>query len=275
MKKIFLILVGAVILAVLALLIYEVANENLNASNVVRATLIIASCVCTIIRIANGNGKPTKASYATYEHQYKHIIRKAFTNPEKAKLKKKLLHCIDLFNKGQYHAAIKQLNQLYKSCQFTDDYCAVLTFLALCYDNSGDTNTAIETYHKVLDHNEDFSTVWSNLCILYSDEGKYEKAIYCAEKAILYDNQNALAYNNLAYAYYRRGNYELAIKYAKIALDKNGKTYQAATLLCLTYHLLNNTEESDKYYKLAIANGQNANKLNSAKSNLKQETQGL
>lgn len=268
-RKIILALVILLIASSVALLAYQIfVQKETHTYTILRALLIIAGLFCTVLRVV-GPGKRTKQqTLDAYEVQYKHIIRKAFSNPEKAAQKKKLLYAIDLYNRNQYRAAIGELNKLYKVCQFRDDYCAVLTFTAICHADIGDKDVAIEAYEKVLEYDQDFSTVWSNLSILYGDKGQYEEAIRCGEKAVLYNKENAFAYNNLAHAHYYCGNYEEAIEYAKTALEKNGKTYQAATLLCLIYHLLENEQESDRYYTLAVTNGQKPERIDRAKMQL-------
>ncbi len=268
-RKLIIALVILLIALAVALLVYQVfVQKETDAYTLVRALLIIAGLFCTMLRVCKPRGRSKKQTLEAYEVQYKHIIRKAFSNPEKAAQKKKLLHAIDLYNRDQYRIAIGELNKLYKACQFRDDYCAVLTFTAICHADTGDKDTAIELYEKVLEYDQDFSTVWSNLSILYGDKGQYEEAIRCGEKAVLYNKENAFAYNNLAHAHYYCGNYEVAIEYAKTALEKNGKTYQAATLLCLIYYLLENDEESDRYYTLAVTNGQNPERIDRAKMQL-------
>lgn len=269
-RKIILALVVVLIVLAVSLLAYQIfVQQERDTYTILRALLIIAGLFCTVLRVAGPRQRTKKQTLAAYEIQYKHIIRKAFSNPEKAEQKKKLLHCIDLFNKDQCYAAIKELKKLYKVCQFRDDYCAVLAFLAICHEDVGDKDAAIEMYEKVLEYDQDFSTVWSNLSILYGEKGQYDGAIRCGEKAVLYNKENALAYNNLAHAHYYCGNYEEAIEYAKTALEKNGKTYQAATLLCLIYYLFENEEESDRYYTLAVANGQKHENIDRAKMQLR------
>lgn len=264
-KKTFIIIFSLLFAAVIALLVYEASKGALDKNTILRALLLVAGFIASIMKILQGSKATALKQTKIYKEQYKDIIRSAFSKPEEKKQLEKLLLVIKYYNKEDCIAkALAELKKLVPMCKTNDEFCAVYTFYALAYEDLYSFFPAIECYEKVLEYDETRSSIWSNLGRLYEETGNYEKAAASLEKAIYYDSENAFAYHNLASVYYSNGEYDKVIEYDEIALKKNGKLYQAAALLCLVYCQLENPEQSDKYFKIAVANGQSAPALRTA-----------
>lgn len=188
------------------------------------------------------------------------MIRDAFSDEQKAEQRKELLLCVDLFNKNKHVDAVKVLTELLNECEGTDDFCAVLSFLAISYTAAGDARRAVKLYRKALGYDGTRAAIWSSLGMLFCNMGYIEKAIESYEEAVKYES-NAQSYNDLANAYYNCGMYDKAAQNARMALEKDEKLYQASALLCMIYHAEGNEEESERYFKIAVENGQDPSTL--------------
>ena len=192
---------------------------------------------------------------------YKKEIRGAFSEKGRERLLAKLIDATILYNDDKQEKAIKKLLKLRTKCETADDHCAVLMFIALCYDDLNYFTPAIEAYAEILEYDDKRSTVHSNLGLLYRRMGEYQKSVEIFKRAIECDGGNPYAHNNLGLAYYRMGDYEEAVECCERALAIKGNLYQAANCLCLSKLMLGDVEESKRYYKLAVHNGSNPETL--------------
>ena len=193
--------------------------------------------------------------YDYYMRTYSEHIRDSFSGFFRRRLLDKLLEAIDLFNKDKNEDALKILIRLNRKCKTDNERCAVLTFIALCYDEMYYFAPCIDAYRRVLSIDPKRSTIHSNLGLLYRRQGNYGDAIEAFQNAISCDPENPYAHNNLGLTYYRMGEYEKAITCCERALSIKGNIYQAANCLCLCHFVLKRREECKRYYKLAVTNG--------------------
>lgn len=206
-----------------------------------------------------------------YMRTYQEHIRDSFSGFWRRGLLNQLLNAIDLWNKNQLEKAINSLIELKKKCKTVNEHCAVLTFMALCYDDMRYFAPAVDAYKEILSLDPTRSNIQSNLGLLYREMGEYGEAVQFFQAAIESNPNNPFAYNNLALTYYRMAEYSLAIEYAEKALALKGNYYQAANCLCLCYYILKNKEECRKYYKIAVTNGSDPKKLKGEIEKLKYE----
>lgn len=184
--------------------------------------------------------------------------------PIRKKYKRTLLRATALYNENNFEVAIKLLSGLESKCNTSDDYCAVLFFLALCYSDSGMTDEGILEYEKLLKYNEKNSTAWSNLGILYKNTGRSADADRCYRNAVLHDPNDAYAWNNIAQSYVSAGKWKKAIGPAERALSIKANLYQADSALALAYCALGDREKSKIHYDRAVMNGSDSQKLSKA-----------
>lgn len=206
-----------------------------------------------------------------YLRTYQEHIRDSFSGFWRKGLLIQLLNAIDLWNKNELEKAINSLLALRKKCKTVNEHCAVLTFMALCYDDMRYFAPAISAYKEIIELDPTRSNARSNLGLLYRQMGEYGEAVQTFQSAIECDPNNPFAYNNLALTYYRMAEYALAIEYAEKALALKGNLYQAANCLCLCHFVLKHKEECQKYYKIAVANGSDPKKLKEEIGKLKHE----
>ena len=210
--------------------------------------------------------------YDYYMKSYAEHIRDAFQGFWRRGLWNKLMHAIDLYNGDKFEPAINILLQLRKKCKTVNEHCAVLTFIALCYDEMHYFAPCIEAYREILSLDPTRSSIQSNLGLMYRRTGEYDKAVLTFLKALEYDPENPYALNNLGLTYYRMGEYDGAISCCEKALAIKGNFYQAANCLCLCYFALRNREECQKYYKIAVTNGADPKTL---KAEIKKLREGM
>lgn len=196
-----------------------------------------------------------------YMRTYAEHIRDSFSGFWRRGLLRRLMTAIDHYNKDKYEAALKILLSLRKKCKTDNERCAVLTFIALCYDDMHYFAPCIDAYREIIAIDPKRSSIHSNLGLMYRRTGNYADAIEAFGNAISCDPSNPVAYNNLGLTYYRMGEYEAAINSCQKALAIKGNLYQAANCLCLCYFILHKHEECKKYYKIALTNGADPNTL--------------
>ena len=250
-------------LAVLGLLIGEAAvNGSLPGSSVVRAVIIMAGLVLSLIRLLTGSSR-RKPPVEMYETTYRDVIRTAFNEVGREKQKKQLLTGIAHYCRDEYVDAIKVLNELLSACMKNDDYAVTFLFLALAYTDQGFTENAIDAYYEALKYDDSRSTIWSNLGLLLKKKGKHRDSINCYLNAVERDPHNAFAWNNLANGYLTTGDWEKVIEPAQRALSIKGDMYQADNALSVAYYAMGDRENSQKYRQLSVLHGGDGKALDS------------
>ena len=89
-----------------------------------------------------------------YYASYSEHIRTAFSGKGNGKNFRYLMRAVHLFNKNKATRAIRVLEHIEKECKTNDDFCAVLMFKALCYEELGYIGFAIMSYEKLLTYDE-------------------------------------------------------------------------------------------------------------------------
>lgn len=249
-----------------AVIIYEFAfADTINAKTVAKVSVLLITFLLAMLKI---RPKRSLLDKKIYTDAYKHIIREAFDNDKHSY--NKLINAIADFNYNRFDKAIKTLNTLFEtSCTSPDDYSAVLTFKALCLEEQGLENKAIETYDEVLRYDITRSNVWSNLGLLYSKKGDFNNAENAYINAIKYDSENANGYNNISALYFKSGDNEKALEYALKAVELKPNMYQPMGTLSMCYKILGDSENSEKYRNLYIINGGEADVINHALENIR------
>lgn len=183
---------------------------------------------------------------------------------QEAGMRKKLLRALRFYSEKQYDAAITALRELEPLCDRSDEHYAVHLFLALCYDNNGLVNAAIEQYELLERMHLADSTVYSNAASLYWKTGQTQKAHTCLQRAVELEPNNEYAhYNRAAFCFYDK-EFEQAVLSAKRALEINRKMVQASSLLVIIYSIQGDTAQADTYLHMAVSCGQSRKELKAA-----------
>ena len=96
-KKIALILIGVLIALMITLFIHSViVNGGVTSTAALRLTLSLAITISSIVKIVTGTGGMSLAR-RTVEKQYADIIGKAFAEPDRKRLRKKLTEAIYIY----------------------------------------------------------------------------------------------------------------------------------------------------------------------------------
>jgi len=251
------------IAAVIGLLCYNYfVEKNLESRNIIRAVLIIAGAVLTMVRPPKSKVVNKKA---VYQKAYSQFVQNAFY--DQPQLEKKLYDAIHNYNQNKLSAALSKLEKLRKECQRTADLRAVTVFMALCLDDMQQYEAAITQYRSALSM-QNSSTLHSNMGLCYQRLGDFEEAEKCYENAVQADPKNAIALNNLSAMHFRQGNYEQALDAAEDAIEIDGTLRQALTTAAICCGILGYQEEYEQYYRQAVANGANGTLIKNTIQNL-------
>lgn len=185
---------------------------------------------------------------AQYAELYKDIIRDAFANDKTGY--RKLMQGITFFNNDQYRKAITHLAKLEERCVTYRDTSAVLFFIALSYDEQGQSEKAVKTYERLLKIDASCSSAWSNLGLIHHEAGRSSEAKYALNQAILYNPENPHAHCNLANVLYKNGEFEEAKKSGLKAFQLNNQLPAAASITALCYASLGDAENAKKFCKI-------------------------
>lgn len=251
------------IAAVIGLLCYNYfVEKNLESRNIIRAVLIIAGAVLTMIRPQKRKVVNKKSLYGK---AYSEFIQNAFY--DQPQLEKKFYAAIHDYNQNKPSAALSKLEKLRRECQRSADLRAVTVFMALCLDDMQQYEAAITQYRSALSM-QNSSTLHSNMGLCHQKLGNFEEAEHCYENAVQADPKNAIAYNNLSAMLFRLGNYDQALDAAEEAIALDGSLRQALTTAAMCCGILGYTEEYEQYYRKAVANGANGASIKSMIQNL-------
>ena len=254
-RKTALIILYLVLLFIVGAFVAQVILERAVTSEILVRTIIpLGLCAGAIAKVRTGTGGRLRRKLF-YESEYQDELRTAFAEPERKHLRGRLLRAIQLYNGNKLDRAAKELQKLLPYCRTTDDFYAVLLFLALVYTDMQLPELATQTYYELLRHEQRRSTAWSNLGLLLRDQGHNRDAIGCFANALKCDSNNATAYHNLAATFFYAGRYEEAITYANTALKLKSNFRNPADLLCMIYYLQQDEANCKKYFTLAITNG--------------------
>lgn len=220
--------------------------------------ILIAVSLVLIIVYVYSNKKMLREAF---DNTYADIIGNAFAD-DKSK-KKKLYTALDMYNRNMYDLAEKVLLNVKKECVTDDDFFAVSMITALCYDESGKYDKAIEAYKETLAYRQD-SVAWSNLGLMYVEMTDRENAEKAFLKAIELDEKNPYPYCNIANLYLEKKENDKALTYAEKAFDVDEEFPNSAAVLAICHSVIGNSEEAEKYVKIAVANGHDEPSLREA-----------
>ncbi len=257
MKKISVIVITVLILAVLGLLAYQgLVTKDLEAKNVIRALLILAGLVLTMLKSGRRHRVGNKKTL--YEKAYPEYIQSVFSTDKK--LEKLFFRAVDDYNQNKPSAGEKKLEALRIECHSTTDLYAVTVFTALCLDDMGLPDKAITEYRNAL-RIRPHSTLASNMGLCLDRLGQTDEAIDAYEQAIALDKNNATPLNNLGALYFRDGEYEGALEYAEQAISVDPRMPQALSLAAICCALLGQHEAYEDYYRRAVSAGYDGSKI--------------
>ncbi len=164
-----------------------------------------------------------------FDEAYECLERITEINPEKKKLlagvrkKPEIQRCDKLMEDAeilvadqQYEKAISNYKEVIKSdptC--TDAYMNI----GICYDNLGDSSSAIDFFDMALELYPLYPKAWLNKAITYQHMGDIGDALKCFDKAIDLNKNYSLAYYNKGVLYMDIGDYRLALEYFTKTLE--------------------------------------------------------
>ena len=257
-----LVLLGVLAAAAIGLFIAETAHNAwvVDKADAVKFGILMVGIGLTLVRLIGNVGGP---SLRRIEKAFAKEIGSAFSAPDQKRQRKALLTAIERYNRNKFNGAVTRLIALRRECRTSDDYNAVLLFLALTYTDANCIDDAIATYEELVKFSPEHSTAWSNLGLLYRKQGNFDKAIACYENGIKYDENNPFAWNNLAIAHLAASNWSKVIQPALHALSIKADMYQAEAALCVAYFAMGDKQNSKKYFDSAVLHGEQADKLRS------------
>lgn len=195
-----------------------------------------------------------------YKKQWGEYIDNAFRG--RRTLKKRLEKAICFLHNERYAKSLKVLDSLYERCETPEDYCAVLLFMALCCQRTGDTEKRIEAYEEILRYNSAQPDIWLYLGLAYLDNKDYENYGRCNQCCLMYDSQNANAYANMGSYYLYTGKPERAVENCLRAISLDNKLYQAMGFAASAYCLMGDMANCERYRRMYAENGGNSEEIN-------------
>jgi tetratricopeptide (TPR) repeat protein len=127
-----------------------------------------------------------------------------------------------LFNKGnilcnleRYEEAIPVYHEYLES---EPDIFEAMTYLAECYDKTGDPNTAKKYYQEAIELAPEYADPWLGLGIIAFNAGKTDDSLIFFRKAIRLDDENPETWYLLGKAHYLKGEKKAALKCFREAL---------------------------------------------------------
>jgi tetratricopeptide (TPR) repeat protein len=93
-----------------------------------------------------------------------------------------------------------------------------MTYLAECYEKTGDLVLARKYYHEAIEMAPDFADPWFGLGILSLDAGNIEDSLIFLRKAIRLDDENPEIWYVLGKAHYANGEKKAALRCFREAL---------------------------------------------------------
>jgi len=266
MKTLRYILFSLLIVVCLGLLCYQYITQGyLETNQITRAGLIIIGAVLSMLRKPRNNTVNKKATYAKAYEEY---IQGAFQ--DSPKLEKKLFAAIHLYNLSKPHKAVAKLEQLQKECQNTNERRAVASFLALCLDDMQLYEQAISQYQAAI-HMQNNTSLLSNMGLCYQKSGDFETAEDCYQEAIQTDPKNCYALNNLSALHFRQGDYRKSLDLAEAAVKIEQNMRPALTTAAVCCGMLGDTEKYEQYYRKAVANGVDGSTIKEILRNMNSE----
>ncbi len=229
-----------------------------NEYKIIIAVAVIVVIILSTVLKSRDTGN-TSQVVNLYRKEFGKYIDSVFKN--KKVLKKRFEVAICNIHLDKYESALKILDSLYKKCETTEDYCGVLVFKGVCYENMNRMEKNIEVYEEVLNFDNTLSDVWLYLAIAYLRNDDYENYMRCNQNCLVYEPNNAYAFSNIGTYYLRTGNNEKALEYALRAIGISANIYQAMGTAAAAYCIMGDMENCEKYRNMYIANGGNAENI--------------
>lgn len=265
MKALKYILYSLVILGAGALLAYQgLVEKDLETSDIIKAGLLIAASIVGMVKPSKNKIVNKKA---VYQKAYAEHIQGAFEGDEETE--KLFYNAIHDYNNNKFSAAMNKLEKLRKECHRSADLRAVAIFTALCLDDMGLYEKAIESYNAALVIRPN-SFLYSNMGLCYQRLGNAEASEKCYLQAISLDPENAYAYNNLSAMYFRQADYAQALEFAKKATEIDSNFPQALGCAATCCALLGDEEGYQTFYRRAVSNGYDGRAINAMVQRLRQ-----
>lgn len=257
MKALRIILPLLVILAVIALLVYQkFLEQSLETSDLTRGAIIILGAISTMFK--KPRQRPVANKKALYQKAYPEYIQEPFA--DEPKLEKRFYDAVHDYNRDKPADAITKLEKLRRECRNTAELRAVTVFTALSFYDLGKFEESLKHYDAARKI-RDCSTLASNMGLCCNRLGNYSRAAELYEEAIQLDSSNAFAYNNLSALFFAQGEYENALDAAKDALECNERMPQALSTAAICCKLLGYEEDYSHYYRRAVAAGYDGDKI--------------
>ncbi len=249
------ILIIAVDVAVIGMLVYEVAMLK-KTDNFLRAAILLGASVVSVWKLSQRYEVRRSAKF--YRDTYTDLIGNAFWNDKK--LERRFCRALDAYNADQYQSALRRLEALMEKVTRNEDRFAITVFTALCYDDMRAYPQAIRAYGDALRYGDN-STVYSNLGLCLQRTGDFKGAIAAYVEAIRVDPKNDYAYTNAAQLMVRVERYEDALAYAEQACALNQNLMPAHTVRALCHAVLGNKDEAEQAIRTSVKCGADRHRL--------------
>ena len=124
--------------------------------------------------------------------------------------------------------------------------------LAYCYDALGDFEASIKCYSNFIDDNPYSFTAWYNLGNAYAKLENLEKAAWAYDYCLLINDEFGPAYFNLAHTSLSLDRYTTAITYFEKCMELDGEDPLALCYIGECHEQLGNLEKAKEFYQKSI-----------------------
>ena len=244
----------ALLLAILALFVWETVTKGFSTETLTRMLIVLAGLVLSVVRLFRGNAQGGRRSRSFYAAFYEDELRSVFLHDGQRRARRDLLEGIRLYNEDRCARAIDRLHRALKGAERPADYAVCHLFIALSYTDLGEYRAAEASYRTLLRYRDDHAVAWGNLGRLLVASGAYEEGIAAYRRSIDCDPDYAIAHNNLAQAFVTHGAYREAISEAETALRLDSRIRGAESALAISCYALGEREacetHTERYVRL-------------------------
>lgn len=250
---VYLVIAAIAIVALFGLVGYEIyTKRTLETETMMKGLLVLASLIFSMFRVF-GVGRGEKApSVKILRESYAAYIGEAFANDPKRE--KAFFAAVADYNQNRIERALRRFEALEGKFARGDELYAIRLFQALCYSDLKLWDNAIRAYKEAFAI-KPTATVMSNLGTCYESKGDSEAAIEAYHRAMELDPENPYPFSNLAQIYLLGGEFEGALTYAEQALSLNDTISQAHSARAICLAMLGQEQAYTKALQQAILHG--------------------
>jgi tetratricopeptide (TPR) repeat protein len=131
-----------------------------------------------------------------------------------------------LFNKGNILSGLDRFREAipvyHEYLENEPDSFEAMTYLAECYDKSGDLTLARKYYHDAIDIAPEYADPWFGLGVIEYNLGNYDEALVFFRKSVRLDDENPEFWYLLGKAHYGNGEIKDALRCYREAIKLDG-----------------------------------------------------